>query len=286
MLNKVFAGLVIAFWAAMMTALVRVEVFPKPVADETISTWRVLKKMFSNPEPVRLDVYYKTYRIGRCRIAIQPLPEEKRGNDLPAGQERGGYEVRSDLYLRLWVFGIPSRLTLLGESAFNRKLELERFEFKTTIGDGGEGDGHINISGDDRTKKVRVKYDFGDSSNGRSFDFDQIKGAGFASAFGLPGMANFNLLGGGGLPGSLAAEPRSRPVTTTHFDRLEIAGNSLTVYVMDSRIDDQTWTRMWVDESGQVLKVVTSLGLEMRSDLLLGTDDQVNQAVRRWRRRE
>ena len=32
MLNKVFAGLVIAFWAAMMTALLRVDVFPRPPA--------------------------------------------------------------------------------------------------------------------------------------------------------------------------------------------------------------------------------------------------------------
>jgi hypothetical protein len=286
MLNKVFAGLVIAFWAAMMTALLRVEVFPKPAADETISTQRVLKKVFSNPEPVNLGVYYKTYRIGKCRINIQPQPEGKRGNDLPAGQGPGGYEVRSKLNVKLWVFGIPSRLSLVGESAFNKKLELESFEFKTTIGDGGDGDGHINITGDDRTKKVQMKYDFGDSSNGRSFDFDQIKGAGFASAFGLPGMANFSFLGGGGLPGSLAAEPRSRPVTTTCFDRLEIAGNSQAVYLMYSKIDDQMWTKMWVDDSGQVLKVVTSLGLEMRSDLPFGMDDQVNRAVHRWHRRE
>src|SRR5437899_788966 len=132
MLNKVFAGLVIAFWAAMMTALLRVEVFPKPAADETISTRRVLKKVFSNPEPVRLDVYYKTYRIGKCRISIQPQLEAKRDNDLPAGQGSDAYEVSSKLNVRLWVFGIPSRLALVGESVFNKNLELERFEFKTT----------------------------------------------------------------------------------------------------------------------------------------------------------
>ena len=286
MLNKVFAGLVIAFWAAMMTALLRVEVFPKPSVDETISTQRVLKKLFSNPEPVNLHVYYKTYRIGKCRINIQPQTEGKRGEDLPAGQGLGGYDVSSKLWVRLWVFGIPSKLSLEGTSAFSKKLELERFKFETTIGDGGDSDGHINIRGDDRTKKVQVECDFGDSSNRRSFDFDQIKGAGFASAFGLPGMANFSFLGGGGLPGSLAAEPRSRPVTTTYLDRLDIAGNSQAVYLMYSKIDDQMWTKMWVDDSGQVLKVVTSLGLEMRSDLPYGIDEPVNRAVRRGHRRE
>jgi hypothetical protein len=281
MLNKVFAGLVIAFWAAMMTALLRVEFFPKPAADASISTQRVLKKVFSNPEPVRLVVFYKTYRIGKCQIDIQPQPGDKRGNDLPVGQGPGGYDVRSHLWVRLWVFGIPSKLSLEGTSAFNKKLELENFEIKTTIGDGSDSDGHINIKGDDRTKKVQVECDFGESSNRRTFDFDQIKGAGLASAFGLPGMANFSFLGGGGLPGSEAAEPRSRPVTTTYFDRLEIAGNSQAVYLMYSKIDDRIWTKMWVDDSGQVLKVVTSLGLEMRSDLPYGMDDQVNRAVRR-----
>jgi hypothetical protein len=130
-----------------------------------------------------------------------------------------------------------------------------------------------------------MQYDFGDSSNTRSFDFDQIKGAGFSSAFGLPGMASLGFLGGG-LPGLAASEPRSRPVTTTYLDRLEIAGNSQAVYLMYSKIDDQMWTKIWVDDLGQVLKVVTSLGLEMRSDLALGTDEQVNRTAHRWHRRE
>lgn len=290
MLNKVFAGLVIAFWAAMMTALLRVEIFPQPTAVETISTQRVLKKIFSNAEPVRLDVLYNKQPIGQCRIDIQPLLVDKPGQDSPGGQDPVGYEVKSDLKVKLWVFGIPSRLLLVGQSTFNKKLELERFQFVTTIGDGRVGDGHVNIIGDDRTKKVQVKFDFGDFSDVRSFDFDQIKGAGFASAFGLPGMANFSFLGGGGLPSSFAVssggDNRSRPVTTTYYDRLEIAGNSQGVYLMYSKINDQMWTKMWVDHSGQVLKVVTSLGLEMRNGVAFGTEDQVNRAVHRWRRRE
>ena len=59
----------------------------------------------------------------------------------------------------------------------------------------------------------------------RSFDFDQVKGAGFANAFGLPGMASFGFLTGG-LPRSVATSSESgahpRPVMTACLDSIEV----------------------------------------------------------------
>jgi hypothetical protein len=55
---------------------------------------------------------------------------------------------------------------------------------------------------------------------------------------------------------------------------------------MYSKIDDQTWTKMWVDNSGQVLQIITSLGLEMRTgDVTLGMDESVDRVVSQphWR---
>jgi hypothetical protein len=191
--------------------------------------------------------------------------------------------------------GMSSRLMLSGESWFTKKLELEYFEFWTTIGEGRPGgghfgDGHIYVNGDDRSKKVKVKFGFGDWSDVRSFSFDEVKGAGFANALGLPGMANFSFLGGGGLPSTFAppsnGKLRAQPQTTTYIDHLRIAGNSERLYLMYSKIDDQTWTKMWVDDSGQVLQVLTSLGLEMRTDdMSLGMDESVDRFVSqpRWR---
>lgn len=307
MVNKVFAGFVIAFWAAMMAALVRVDVFPKPMALQAVSTERVLKKIFSNPEPVRLDVYYtkdgiKT-QIGFFRIDIQPpkpmpKPGDPPAGESPSGQDLDSYAVSSDLRVKLWAFGMPSRLFLRGESVFSRKLELERFDFATTMGDGqtgyghagdsSAGDGYIKVVGDDRTKKVQVTIEFGDFHDKRSFDFNQIKGAGFASVFGLPGMANLGFLGGGGPASSFAAssagEARPGPETTTYLDHLDIAGNSQRVYLIYSKIDDQMWTKIWVDDSGQVLKVSTSLGLEMQSDIAFGIENREYRGMRRGHR--
>ncbi len=291
MLNKVFAGLVIAFWAGMMTALVRVEVFPQPTTVETFSTERVMRKVFSNPEPLSLDVYYNSSNhIGHCTIEIQPQTSDMTGDESGLTQKIVDYKVTTDLKVRLTAFGMPSRLALVGESIFSRTLELEHFRFSTAIGEGrggagGLGDGRVNVIGDDHTKTVQVAFDFGDFHDERLFDFDQVKGAGFANAFGLPGMANFSFLGGGGLPSGFGASSdegaHARPTTTTSLDRLEIAGNLQRVYLVYSRIDDQMWTKIWVDESGQVLKVVTSMGLEMRSDVALGMGEEPNRMAHR-----
>jgi hypothetical protein len=58
---------------------------------------------------------------------------------------------------------------------------------------------------------------------------------------------------------------------------LEIAGNLQRVYLVYSKIDDQMWTKIWVDESGQILKMVTSMGLEMRNDVALGMGEEPNR---------
>jgi hypothetical protein len=280
MLNKVFAGLVIAFWAAMMTALVRIEVFPQPTEIGTVSAERIMRKVFSNPEPVSLDVYYNTSNhIGHCTIEIQPQTSDEPGDECGTAPNLVGYKVASELNVGLWAFGMPSRLALSGESIFDKNLELERFWFTTVIGEGragaaAVGDGRINVIGDDRTKKVQVAFTFGDIHDERLYDFNEIKGAGFANAFGLPGMANVSFFGGGGLPSGLAAASdegaHPQPTMTVSIDHLEVAGYVLRVYLVDSKIDDQMWTKIWVDESGRVLKVVTSMGLEMRTDAARG----------------
>ena len=294
MLNKVFAGLVIAFWAAMTTALLRLDMFPRPTAPEGVSADWILKKVFSNPHPVRLRVYYNKNRIGFCQIDIQPSPADNLSTKRPLEQASDGYLVSSRLSVWLSAFGMPSRLLLKGTSTFDRNRELEGFEFVTTIGDGRAsdsfpGNGQLSIVGDDRTKKVHVMFDFGDFQDNRSFDFDQVKGAGFANAFGLPGMASFGFLTGGGLPRSAAASSESgahpRPVMTACLDSIEVAGNSQRVFLIDSKIDDQLWIKIWVDDSGEVVRVVTSLGLEMQSPAF-GMADESSRLVRRGRRWE
>src|SRR5258708_5422346 len=114
MLNKVLAGLVGAFWVAMMAALVRVEIFPKPAAPETFPNERILKKIFANPDPARLDVYYHKVAVGYCAITIQPQLNDRQAEQLKPGQEPDSYEVTTDLKMSLSMFGTQTRLYLRG----------------------------------------------------------------------------------------------------------------------------------------------------------------------------
>jgi hypothetical protein len=281
MLNRVLAGLVVAFWVAMMAALVRVEIFPRPTALETVPNERILKKIFANPNPARLHVYYRKIPTGSCDIRIQPRLTDRLVERLRPGQETDSYEVTTDLKMYLYMFGTQTRLSLDGKSEFNAKLELDGFDIITTV-----GDSRVSIAGNDLTKKVKVVFSYDGIHDERTFDFDQIKGAGIASAFGMPGLGNMGFLGGG-MSGSLAASSGNgragtRPVTITYLDRLEIAGDSQRVYLIDTKVDDQMWMKMWIDDSGQVLKVTTSLGLEMLSDGLTdGTDDPPRRPMHR-----
>ncbi len=272
MLNRVFAGFVVVFWAAMMAALLRVEIFPTPTALVSYPTERVLKKMFTNRTPARLNIYQGTASgesIGQCRIDIHPKLNGRFVEELLPGQQAEAYEVTSEVNMKLSVFGTPSWLRLKGKSTFNKRLDLEDFDMMTKI-----GGGRVHVTGDDVTKKVTVLFDFGDIHDERTFDFNQIQDVSLASALRIPGLANFSFLGGGGLPNSFGAAAgnngtQAQPVTTTYFDRLEIAGSLQRVYLIYSKIDDRIWTKIWVSEAdGEVLKVSTSFGLEMVSNLI------------------
>jgi len=287
MLNRVLAGLVIAFWVAMMATLVRVEIFPQPTVLETVPNDRILKKIFANSNPARLDVFYRKIPIGICEIRIQPRMNDKPVEQIGSGQQPDGYEVTTDLKMNLYMLGSQTRLSLDGKSEFNPKLELDGFDISAIF-----GDSRVDIKGSDRTRKVKVVFSYDGIHDERTLDFDQVKGAGFASAIGMPGLGNLGFLGSG-MPGSLAASSDSgramgtRPETTTYYDRVEIAGDSQRVYLIDTKVDDQMWTKIWVDDSGQVLKVTTSLGLEMLSaGLTDGTDYQPRRLMRRAHRME
>ena len=286
MLNRVLSGLVVAFWVAMMAALVRVEIFPSPTVLETVPNERILKRIFANPDPARLDVYFHKMNIGFCSIGIQPQVNGRPVEQLQPGQEPDSYEVTTDLKMDLSTFATQMRFHLSGKSEFTPKLELGGFDITTTV-----GDSRVDITGNDLTKKVKLVFNYDGIRDERVFDFDQVKGAGFASAFGMPGLGNVGFLGVG-IPDSLAAssgdgQAGTRPVTITYFDRLEIAGDSQRVYLIDTKVDDQMWMKMWVDDSGQVLKVTTSLGLEMLSDGLTdGTDYPPRRPMHRMHRME
>jgi hypothetical protein len=265
MWNRVFAGFTVVFWTAMMAALVRVEIFPKPTMLDTCPTEQVLRKIFTNPNPIRLKIYQGKpvgEQIGYCSIDVKPRLQ---GQEAQPGQEPDTYEVNADLRMRLPMWGVAFWF-LSGTSTFDRHLNLETFDM--AVRTKGEGD-IFHIVGDDATKKVTIKLDFGDFSDERTFDYSEIQGGELASSLGIPGMPGLGLSKDDVSVRSAGGGARPRLVTTSYFDTLEIAGSSQRVYLIDSKMGDQFWTRIWVSEAdGEVLKVSTSFGFEMVSELI------------------
>jgi hypothetical protein len=265
MLNRVFAGFVVVFWATMMAALVRVEIFPKPTVLDVCPTEQVLKKIFANPTPVRLNIYQgKPFNMpmGSCSVDIHP---KLNGEDLPPGKEPDAYVVTSELNMRLPMWGVTFWL-LNGTSTFNRQLSLEDFDVKLQTRHEGDT---FHIVGNDARKEVTVSLDFGDFHDQRTFDYSKMQGVDLASGLGIPGLPNLALSKDGRVPGLSGSGAHPQLVTTSYFDRLEIAGSRQRVYLIHSRIGDQIWTKIWVSEAdGEILKVSTSLGFEMVSELV------------------
>ena len=257
MTSRLFAAVVVAFWAAMMAALLRVELFPKPVSLDSIPPEQVLAKFFTNAEPARLNVYSGKKVIGFCHVEILPVAT-------PAAtvtNQPGGYHVQCDLAMSFPVLGMPSRVHMVGSGLFNPRFDVQEFKFKTAV-----GDGHVDVQGDDRSHKVTMDIDLGDTKEHREYEFGKLSGAGLTGLLALPG----------------GTEARREVKGTTHVYLGQLPDGELNqrAYLVDTKLDETMWARLWIDERGQVLLVETSAGLSMRADVLDGfTADERGQAI-------
>jgi hypothetical protein len=282
MVGKTFAGFVVAFWLVTMGSLVRLEFFPKSAPLSAVPSSRVLRKIFSNPEPAHLNIFYRNTQIGHCNVEITPLAAVDTLREPAAGREPQAYRVKSDLTMTLSVFGLPSRMSMKGEGVFDSGYDIQSFNIGSHI-----GDGWVRISGDKKSGKVNVGFDMPDYNEQRTFDFDQIQGAGLANALGLPGLASFGAPGGSGASGASVGS-RGVPVTTMSLGRLTIGDGAIVAYRIESKLDATMWARVWVDEAGDILRVETSIGLRMEDYHLdkSGDNSRENGDARfhkRWR---
>jgi hypothetical protein len=264
--SRIFAGLIVAFWVAMMAALVRVEFFPQPLAVDAVPLQRVLAKIFDNPAPADLNVFYQGEDIGSCKVDIAPLGGPESVEAAPATANNApGYRVRSKMTIKLASFGLASYMRIDSKSVFNPRYEIENFQIETRI-----GDGRVDVRGDEASRKVKMVFTVGGLREQREFDFDQMKDAGLANAFGLPGLSNFGVLGAGGAAGSadgtlINTRAGQGQTAKTYLSRLKIGEDTQQVYVIESRFAETMWAKIWVNLSGQVLLVETSLGITMKA---------------------
>ena len=251
MIGRVFAGLIVAFWVVMMASLVRMEFFPQAVALDAVPRELVLGRVFANPEPAKLDIFYRGSRIGFCRVEIAPQANLD-SEQLPAAdQPPQFYRVKSHIMMGLSVMGKRSRLQWMGTSVFDARYQVNNFQLKASV-----GEGHVNINGDKATGRVRVQSEFADWHDDREFGFQELQSTNLANAVGMPGLAG--TLGVGSSSGSIPTL-----ATTTVLGSLKIGNASVRTYVVESKVNDNLWAKIWISERGEVLQVSTSMGLTM-----------------------
>lgn len=270
MMGRVFAGVVVAFWLATMAALVRLEYFPTPSALEAVPTGFVLRKLLANPEPANLTIYYQSAEIGTCSIGVSPTR-----TSLDGDASTPGYRVTTDLRVRASLFGMPTRVRLEGLSLFNEQYDMTQFNLTTRV-----GEGRVSVTGDRHTDKVKMTLNLGDGEETREFSFAQLSNGELAGVLGLPQLASFGLPGhlggaGHGAAGDRSIEPRTR------VDMFPIGGGTLRTYLVDYRIDDRMWAKIWVSPAGEVLQVDTSFGLKMVDQKLAANTTEPATGARR-----
>jgi hypothetical protein len=267
MASKVLSGCIVVFWLVMMGALVRVELFPKQPKFDTVPMEHVLRKIFANPEPARLYIYHNKARIGFCGLYITPLASLGAHPTDPIGPKPGAYRVQVSFTAML-----PWRLKLIGEGWCDPQYEIQKFNVKTSL-----GEIRLDVRGDNQTRKVDLVYDDGDTHQERQFGFNEVGGEGLASALGIPSPAHAALCSIAGLPTASgepnsAARARSQLTTTVYYGYLPIGELAQRAYLIESKLNEGMWAKIWIDESGQVLLVETSMGLTMRSASITDLD--------------
>ena len=281
MASKVFAGFIVAFWLTMMVALVRFEFYPKAVPLGEVSTERLLQKIFASREPARMNVYYQNAVIGLCAVDIVPLASrDARPADALEGVPKA-YLVQSELDMKLAIFGTPSHFHLKSYTKLTPRYEIYDFNLRTSIGESS-----VEVHGDDRSKKINVMVDAGETHDTHQFDFDALRGGGLGSLLGIPGLANLGFPG----PAAFGAEGGSsfsRPNIRVTEDRFSYSGISQRAYLVEIRSPDSMWANIWVADSGEMLQVDTSVGITMVSDLIDNIDNPVRErmSTRRTRRK-
>jgi hypothetical protein len=270
---------VVVFWLVMMTALVRVELYPH-ARLLPVSTTEVLDKVFHAPEPINLDVFYRDAAIGSIRVDMEPTVLISTNADQTL-QHTGAYKVTGNLRLKTIVFGAPTTVTIrLASAIFDSKYAMKSYDVHTAI-----GESHTDIKGDNDERVVDLSYGIGAERQSRHLAYDELAGQDFFSALNMNGLPGFPAFSGGGLLGggsssAMAKDLLSRVDIQAYHDHL----GDLPAYVVEIKMDQSLnlWAKIWVDQQGGVQQIDTSLGLQLRrSDGTVMIDHMFDRGPRR-----
>src|SRR5881628_4147474 len=110
--SKALTVSIVAFWAVMMTALVRVEFFPAPTRLRAVPVAQVMRRLFANSDTQHLRVWQQDRLIGKCQLTVSPRARLYALEAPPEASPPAAYFLTSKMLLRLQVLGVPSQFRL------------------------------------------------------------------------------------------------------------------------------------------------------------------------------
>ena len=244
MRSKLWGLGVFAFWAVMMTALVRIEYASRVAPWDEVPVPQVFRRILTNTDPQWLNVYHQDKLAGFLRLDVTNQPPL--------------YRVEGELSLRFDLGDTPTRLRVTGKGLVTRRLELGEFEVQG-LAAGTQFTAH-NVPG---TRKLAITYDMG--AGPQKLEFDPQAGAALAATLGLPATMT----------------PTAGTQTRAYHGRLTIGHEAQRVFIIETMLHEAAWAKVWVDEAGQILQVDTSAGWRLRAEVL---DQESQPAAKRKQR--
>jgi hypothetical protein len=67
----------------------------------------------------------------------------------------------------------------------------------------------------------------------------------------------------------VATGPSRLPGATARYDSLRIGEGTLRALLVEYKLDERLWAKIWISEGGELLQVETSLGIKMLDNQLV-----------------
>lgn len=279
MASKIFTRLVVVFWVVMMTALVRMEYFPRSpkflarlFGEQSdffaVPVSRVLDRVFQNARPADMLVFHQGREIGSCLVEVTPMTGTEDGLGQESALATKYYDVRYNVHLTG-----PPRIFFNGKANLDPRYQVQDIRLRTNL-----GFGRSEVHADNVRRTLVVEYGAEDGWQHREISYDDLRGPNLFRSLGLPEMSNLPvvglLTGGGGETPNWT----SNVVVQCSYDYLKVGPREQRMYLVEVRSDPAlgVWAKLWIDEQGNLLVIEDSLGVSLRSRLILLESGQLS----------
>lgn len=238
--------LITLFWGVMMTLFIRQEFFPTGSTRIPLAVETVTRKILEYPEITELVILQGENILGYIRLN----PTIKPGS---SSHPDAIYHFLFSTEMTLPFMGEKYHLNVSARMDLDKDTKLQSFE-----GRGNAGVLSFQASGSSLSKSVRLTYSL-DQENKQQMDIPFEFGDDLKS-----------------IEGSLPPEYREMAMgfqsgssIIAYSTMTKISDENVLAYVIESKMDGDTLMKIWVTRFGQVYKIDTSYGIQIKAEEIL-----------------